>query len=95
MSTSILRENQPRIKQEVNAEQEPDLPQSVLEIGKIVERLDRKDSDLFSRIVDSVKTNNQIQGNILSLELTRIRTMKRNLLFTRELFYRYKIKCLK
>jgi|GEM_PF-5213900 len=91
MKTILLHKNQTCSTQTPNLDQNTICHQKILQIETILRRLDKRDNDLFFQIVEAVKKNNQISGKILTNELIKIRIMRRNLLFTIELIYRYNI----
>lgn len=52
---------------------------SSISVMTILERLRNRDSEMFQRITDAVKTDNAFLSLMLASELTQIRILERNL----------------
>ena len=91
MKTILLHKNQACPTQTSNLDQNTICHQKILQIETILKSLDKRDNDLFFRIVEAVRTKNQISSKMLTNELIKIRIMRRNILFTIEVIYRYNI----
>lgn len=63
-------------------------PQSLSSISVmiILERLRNRDSEMFKRIIDAIKTDNAPLSLMLASELTQIRILERNLCMILDLF---------
>lgn len=89
MKTSLYLENQSTSLQSSYVGLAASYPK-ILQLEAISQKLLRKDDELFCRIVEAVKNNDEFLSKMLASELIKIRNLERNLLVTIELIYRSK-----
>ena len=92
MKTTLFLENQTAFPHTSNMDLAALSYPKVLQLETMINKIDKKDAELFCRIVEAVKINDLSLSEMLAFELTKIRILKRNLLVTVELIHRYRTK---